>query len=394
MAFSPDTIVIHPGELILKGGNRGRFEERLAQDIATRLRPLGGFKVSRRQGVISVSHAEGAFSPELRGAAHGIIERVFGVAGFQFGARCERSLDAIAAVAAAALAEKAPTTFKVWARRSDKTFPMDSQAIAVELGGRLLEAVPGTSVDVHAPQTEIHVAISDEGAFVSTNRFVAPGGLPSGISGKVATLLSGGIDSPVAAWKLARRGTESVFVHFHSYPHVGKESIGKVKRLAGILAQWQRGAVLHLVPLADIQREIVMKADPAMRVILYRRSMLRLAERIATVAGAQALVTGDAVGQVASQTLENLATVSAAVRMPLFRPLIGDNKEDIVGVARRIGTYETSIEPHDDCCSLFMPPRPATRSSAEQAEREESKCAELRALEDAALAATERVVIE
>ena len=394
MTFSPDTIVVHPGELILKGGNRGRFEARLAQDVARQLKSIGSFAVSRRQGSILVRHKDGGMSAEQRVLVEKALERTFGLAAFQFGMRCERSLDAVSEIAAAALSAEMPTTFKVFARRSDKSFPLDSQAIAVEVGGRLFESVPGAKVDVRDPQTKIHIAIDVEGAFVSVGKHTGPGGLPTGISGKVVSLLSGGIDSPVASWKLMRRGCATTFVHFHSYPHVGKESIAKVKRLATMLSHWQNGTSLHLVPLAEIQREIVATADPAMRVVLYRRSMLRIAEKIASLAGAQALVTGDSVGQVASQTLENLATVSAAVTMPIFRPLIGDDKEEIVDTARRIGTYETSIEPHEDCCSVFMPPKPATRSTAEQAEREESLCADLPGLEAAALAGTELVVLQ
>jgi thiamine biosynthesis protein ThiI len=280
----------------------------------------------------------------------------------------------------------------VFATRSDKSFPIDSQEIAREVGARILSSVPGLSVDVHGPRTRVMIEVGKGCAYVSADREEGAGGLPAGVAGKVVALLSGGIDSPVAAWKLMRRGCRPVFVHFHSYPYVSRESIDKVARLAAKLDAYAGGSTLLLVPIGDAQREITAKADESCRVLLYRRLMFRIAERIARRQGAHALVTGDSVGQVASQTLENIAAVSAAVAIPVFRPLVGDDKEDIVRVARRIGTYPISIEPHDDCCSLFVPQHPATRSDAARLDAEEGKYDAAALVEDA-LARAETVAV-
>lgn len=402
MSIRIDTVVIHTGELCLKGGNRGMFERTLADTVRARLAPIGSFKLAREQGSLVATAAE-PLTPIQIAAVRTALQRTFGVGTFLFGARTERTLDAITSVATELLAAEVAngrTTFKVFGKRSDKRFPMNSQEVAVEIGGRLLDAVPGSRVDVNDPQTSVRVEIGNDDALVAVNRETGPGGLPTGTAGKVVALLSGGIDSPVAAWKLMSRGCECVLVHFHSYPHVDRASVDKARRLAETLATWQGKTILKLVPLAGIQREIVAKCDPSMRVVLYRRAMLRLAERIAADPNADgksknmalALVTGDAVGQVASQTLENIAAVSAASTMPIFRPLAGDDKDTIVTLARRVGTYDISIEPHEDCCSVFMPPRAATRSTAAQAASEEAKC-DLAPLMEAALAETETIEI-
>lgn len=384
-----DTIVIHTSEICLKGGNRGMFEQKLIADIARRLRPIGRFKVMKRQGSVLAKH-DGALSDAQAAAVADTLGRTFGVASFLFASRVEKSMDAIKAAAAELLASHAPTTFKVFTRRSDKTFPTDSQETSVEVGGHLFETVPDVTVDVREPKTAVQIEIDHEEALVGASRERGPGGLPTGVSGKVVCLLSGGIDSPVAAWKAMRRGCTAAFVHFHSYPYVGRESIEKVRRLAAILGGWQDGGVAYYVPFGDVQREIVAKADPSMRVILYRRAMLRIAERIAKNENALGIVTGDCIGQVASQTLENMAAVSAVATLPLYRPIVGEDKDDVVDMAKRVGTYATSIEPHDDCCSVFMPPRPATRATVDRAEAEEAKC-ELEPLLERAVAEAERV---
>ncbi len=385
-----DTVVIHSSEICLKGGNRGFFEKRLLANIAARLAPIGRFTLSRRQGSFLARH-EGPLSDTQVDGVRAALATVFGIATFMIAARCTKTREAISATAASLLTKEGNTTFKVFARRSDKTFPLNSEELAREVGGDLLAAVPGTNVDVHNPKMRVEIEISTGiDALVAVGRHAGPGGLPSGTSGRVVSLLSGGIDSPVASWKLMRRGCDVTFVHFHSYPYAGRESIEKVKRLARILAGWQGASTLWLVPLADVQQEIVAKADPTLRVILYRRAMIHIAEQIAHQVKAKALVTGDSVGQVASQTLENLQTVSAAATLPIFRPLIGEDKDSIVTTARVIGTFNVSIEPHDDCCSIFMPPRAATRSTITQAETEEAKC-DIAPRMEAALAAAERI---
>ena len=367
-----DTIIINTSEIVLKGGNRPYFEKILADNIRRRIDGLGAFSVARKQGSVFIYH-DGPLSDSQTAGISQALESVFGIGHFFFALRCAKDMAIIKDAAAAMLAEEGTQSFKIETTRSDKRFPLKSPQISAEVGGHVLDAVAGSRVDVHSPQTVIDVRIDTEHALVSAGRTEAHGGLPTGVSGTVAVLLSGGIDSPVAAWKTMRRGCRAVFVHFHSYPYVGAASIEKVKRLVATLDRYQHGSALYLVPLADAQREIAAKADPSMRIVLYRRMMLRIAELIGKKEGAQATVTGDSIGQVASQTLENMATVSAVATMPIFRPLIGDDKNDIIDVARRIGTFATSIEQQDDCCSMFMPPQPVIRSTVARAEAEEAK---------------------
>lgn len=383
-----DAIIIRTNEICLKGGNRGMFEKRLVDDVRGRLAAVGGFAVQRHQGNVIAVH-DGPLTDAMIEAAREALRSAFGVAWIVFASRVPKDIDAVAAAAEEAIRAKAPTTFKVFASRSDKTFPMDSQEIAREIGSRLLGAVPGLAVDVHEPASRVMIEIGKECAYVSADREEGAGGLPAGVTGKVVAMLSGGIDSPVAAWKLMRRGCTPVFVHFHSYPYVGRASIDKVARLAARLRAYAGDAELFLVPIGDAQREITVKADESCRILLYRRLMLRIAERIARRERAHAIVTGDSVGQVASQTLENIAAVSSVAGMPIFRPLVGDDKEDIVRVARRIGTYPISIEPHDDCCSLFVPQHPATRADAARLDAEERKY-DVAALVEGALARAEK----
>ena len=367
-----DTVILHTNEICLKGRNRAMFERALMEDARSRLSSLGGFTVRRDQGNVVASHL-GPLTEAQVAACKQALGTAFGISWIVFAERCAKDLDAIKTAATEAMRPKGATTFKVFATRRDKTFPVDSQEIARELGAHLLDALPGLKVDVHEPQVRVAVEIAKECAFVSADREPGAGGLPAGSSGAIVAMLSGGIDSPVAAWKVMRRGCSPIFVHFHSYPYVGRESIDKVRRLAARLGAYAGKSPLYLVPIGDRQKEITVKADETVRVLLYRRLMLRIAERIARTERAKAIVTGESVGQVASQTLENIAAVSTVAGMPIFRPLIGDDKEDIVRAAKRIGTYATSIEPHDDCCTLFVPQRPATRADAARLDREEAK---------------------
>lgn len=373
-----DSIIIHSDEICLKGGNRGFFEKRLLENVRRRLDRIGGFSYLKRQGSVYAYHDGDMDEGRVREVTDA-LKTVFGVACFIVGSRCEASMDAMGELAVGMMKEAGPSVFRVTARRSDKTFPVDSQEIARVIGGRILAEVRGVSVNLTEYETDVRVEVSKDGAFVGIGRHDGFGGLPTGSSGRVVSLLSGGIDSPLATWKVMRRGCRAVLLHFHSYPYVGRDSVEKVKRLAGILDRYQLDTTLHLAPFAEVQSEIVSKAAPALRVVLYRRMMLRIAEMVARRERALAIVNGDAAGQVSSQTLENIATISAAASMPLLRPLIGENKNGIVDAARRIGTYEISIEPHDDCCSMFMPKSPATKSMIAQAEAEEAKmdCARL-----------------
>lgn len=366
-----DTIIVHTDEVSLKGGNRPFFERLLKRNLMARLEGLGRFDVSVRKGILTVSCGD-AMDGELASRVEGRLKTVFGVASFWLAERCHKDLDAIKRVAVGMMAGRSGK-FRVTAKRGDKKFPKDSMEISRQVGGAVLAANDGLTVDLRHPDHTVYVEINQGGAFVSDGKHAGPGGLPTDSVGKVAVMLSGGIDSPVAAWKVMSRGCRAEFIHFHSYPHVGRESIDKVRRLAGALDRYQLGSRLHLVPFAEIQREITAKTDGKLRVVLYRRFMMRLAEAIASREGCLGIVTGDSLGQVASQTLENIATVTAAVSLPVHRPLVGDGKNNIIDLAKHIGTYGISIEPHDDCCTLFVPDHPELRSTPEQAGGEEAK---------------------
>lgn len=366
-----DTFIVHTNELVLKGNNRSHFEKRLIDNLMVRLPTTGAFRLARRDGSVLLFGAGRTLTDREEEAAREAGRRTFGVATYLLAQSTARELAAIKETAAA-LAVGHQGTFKVETRRRDKRYPMPSMEVSREVGGHLLSCRPDLRVDVHAPTFIVYVEIDYSHAYVAVGTEAGPGGLPTGVSGQVTALLSGGIDSPVAAWKLMRRGCEATLVHCHSYPYVGRESLSKAERLAEQLAAWQGPTRLWFVPLADAQRAIAAKADESLRVVLYRRLMLRAAERLTASDGSLGLVTGDAVGQVASQTLVNLACVSEAATMPIYRPLIGEDKNDIIALARRLGTYDISVEKHDDCCSLFMPASPATHARLADVRREEA----------------------
>jgi thiamine biosynthesis protein ThiI len=281
-------------------------------------------------------------------------------------------------------------SFAIDTRRPDKRFPLTSVDVNRQVGA-YVQQQSGARVDLTHPELTLQIELVEGQALVSAERLPGAGGLPSHTGGKVAVLLSGGIDSPVAAWKMMRRGCTALFVHFHSFPHTNRESQDKARQVAELLAAWQGRAKLYMVGFADIQRRIMVETPPETRVVLYRRYMLRLAERLARREKARLLVTGDSLGQVASQTLENIDVISRAVPMPILRPLVGSDKEEIVAVARRIGTYDISILPDQDCCSLFVPKHPETRARMDQIERIEAGL-DVSAELDAALAHAEVLV--
>jgi thiamine biosynthesis protein ThiI len=263
-------------------------------------------------------------------------------------------------------------TYKIDSRRANKKYPLNSQQMNEHLGA-FIGKLSGQRVRLEQPDLTCYVDIVEDHAFLYFEKLKGGLGLPVSSSGKVVVLLSGGIDSPVAAYKVMKRGCRAIFVHFHSLPHTTPESLDKVRRLVSILTDYQYGSKTYMIPFADAQRQVVAFTPVETRVILYRRIMMRLAEVVARREGAHALVTGDSIGQVASQTLENLRAVSDATHFPIFRPLIGEDKEEIVTVARRIGTFETSILPHDDCCSLFVPKHPETRARLDGIRRVEGE---------------------
>jgi tRNA uracil 4-sulfurtransferase len=361
-------VIAHYHEINLKGNNRGWFESRLHRHVETMLRDLPHDGVRRFHGRLLV-----ALRPDS--PAHEIARRlrwVSGIANFAIAWQVPAELAEIQSALVSLVRGRDFRTFKIDSRRGTKDFPLNSQQLNETLGA-CLQQLTGAGVRMDEPDLTCFVELVGECAFLYFNKTAGGGGLPSRTGGKVLCLLSGGIDSPVAAYRMMRRGCQVQFVHYHSFPHTTAESQEKVLRLAGILGRYQLQAKLHMVPFSDVQREIVAYAPPPLRIVLYRRFMVRIAEALALKQRAGALITGDSLGQVASQTLENLRVVSAAAReIPIFRPLIGDDKEDIIRIAREIGTYEISILPDQDCCTLFVPRHPETMARLEQVERAES----------------------
>jgi thiamine biosynthesis protein ThiI len=299
------------------------------------------------------------------------LATVFGIANFSRAGRAALDVDRIAEAILNELGPENPPTFRVSARRADKRFPLTSPQIEREVGGRIKEA-RGWTVDLDEPAFTIHIEALTSEAFYSFGKDRGAGGLPVGASGRVACLLSGGIDSPVAAWRMMRRGCRVIFVHFHSYPILSRASQEKTRELARALARFQFESRLLLVPFGEIQQRVVLAVAPPLRVVIYRRLMLRIAERLARLNRAQALVTGEVVGQVASQTLENMASIGGVVSLPVLRPLIGMDKDEITAEAQRLGTFPISIIPDQDCCTLFTPKHPATKARRGDIERAEA----------------------
>jgi thiamine biosynthesis protein ThiI len=351
------SVVVHYQEIALKGKNRPWFIARLARNLRTALSDLGVREVRVLMGRIEIVHGPAAQWPEIRDR----LKTVFGVANFARAGRVPLDVDTIANAILADLGDIDTPTFRVSARRADKRFPLTSPQIEREVGGRIKEA-RGWTVNLDEPALTIHVEALSHEAFYYVGKERGAGGLPAGSSGRVACLLSGGIDSPVAAWRMMRRGCRALFVHFHSYPILSRASQEKARELAALLTRYQYDSRLFLVPFGQIQQRVVLAVPPPLRVVLYRRLMMRIAERLARQHRATALVTGEVVGQVASQTLENLSNIDEVVSMPVLRPLIGMDKDEIVLEAQRLGTFPVSIIPDQDCCTLFTPRHPATKA--------------------------------
>ena len=360
------SILIHYHEIALKRGNRPLFLRHLVRNLERATQDLGPVRVRQLTGRVVLDCGDDV----SREAMQERVSRVFGVANFSF-ARCVRStLEAMKEAVAEAIEGESPASFRVTARRAFDSFPMTSTDLNRELGA-FIQARTGWRVDLTRPELTVHVEVLPDETFVYTKKLPGPGGLPVGVSGRVAALMSGGIDSPVAAWRMMKRGCRVVFVHFHSVPYLSPASKEKAMALARLLTRYQYTSRLYLVPFGEIQREVVLAAPPPLRVVLYRRLMVRIAERIARSERCQALVTGESLGQVASQTLENIARLDEVATMPILRPLIGMDKEEISSQARAIGSFEISIEPDQDCCQLFVPQHPSTRTTIEMAEKAE-----------------------
>ncbi len=361
------SVIVHYQEIALKGRNRPWFVERLLTNIRAAMTGLDGVKVRALMGRIELQHASHDDWPQVRER----LSRLPGIANYLRAVPAAWDFEAICETVLGELGEVEADSFRVTARRADKRFPLTSPQIERDLGGRI-KAAKGWRVDLERPALTVRVEVLGDRAFCCLRKEPGAGGLPSGVSGRVACLLSGGIDSPVAACRMIKRGCRVRFIHFHSYPILSRTSQDKVAEIAALLTRYQLESRLYVVAFGEIQRQVVLAVPPPLRVVIYRRLMLRIAERIAHASGSAALVTGEAVGQVASQTLDNMTVIGAATSLPVLRPLVGMDKDEIIHEARRLGTYEVSIIPDEDCCTLFTPKHPATRASARQVDEAEA----------------------
>jgi thiamine biosynthesis protein ThiI len=375
-----NAIVIHYKELALKGRNRPWFVRQLLRNVRTSIGGLDVRAIRSTMGRIEIELPAPAVSraksemgrpderewTELRDR----IGRVFGIANFSHAGRAPHEFHALASAILADLGDTETPSFRVSARRADKQLPFTSPHIEREVGG-LIKAARGWPVNLNDPALTIHIEMMPDHAFYYFGKEPGAGGLPTGTSGRVACLLSGGIDSPVAAYRMMRRGCSVLLIHFHSYPILSRASQEKVREIAAILTRYQLRSRLHLVPFGELQQQILLAVQPELRVVVYRRLMLRIAEKLAHRWRARALVTGEVVGQVASQTLENLTAIAGATSMEVLRPLVGMDKDEIVEQAQRLGTFPVSVIPDQDCCQLFTPRHPATRARPEEIEAAE-----------------------
>jgi thiamine biosynthesis protein ThiI len=368
MARLRPALIVHYHEISLKRGNRPVFLRHLSRNLERVTRDLGPVRVHQLPGRILLD-LEGNERPDAVAAR---VSRVCGVASASLASRVPSIVDAMKSAVAAVVDGQRFTSFRISARRAFKTYPLTSVELNRELGAFVVERT-GARVDLRAPGLEIHVEVLPAETFVYADRIAGPGGLPVGTAGTVAALLSGGIDSPVAAWRMMKRGCRVVFVHFHSVPYLPATSQGKARALVERLTEWQYRSQLLLVPLGEIQREVVLSVPAPMRVVVYRRMMVRIAETLGRQVGALALTTGESLGQVASQTLTNIARIDEVATLPILRPLIGMDKLEITAEAQRLGTFEISIEPDADCCTLFVPRHPSTRVESDEVQAVESR---------------------
>ena len=362
-------VLVRYHEIGLKGKNRPAFINRLVSNIKRALSDVSGTKIRPEQGQIVVTVPDDASREKIDAG----LGSTFGIARYAFANEVDRELEAIKKGVSDFIEhlERPFSSFRIASTRADKRFPLTSPELNVELGG-FVQGLTGAKVDLRAADLTVHVDVRARAAYLYDDPIQGPGGLPVGSSVRVIALLSGGIDSPVAATRMMRRGCPVTFVHFHSFPLVNASSRDKAERLVQMLDRYQYGSRLFTVPFAEVQRAIIAAVPASYRVVIYRRFMVRIAEAIAKKENAFALVTGESVGQVASQTMENISTVDAPSGIPILRPLIGMDKTEIVDQARAIGTYDLSIEPDEDCCSLFVPKHPVLRSTPSAAERAEN----------------------
>ncbi|KAK2242090.1 tRNA 4-thiouridine(8) synthase ThiI [Clostridioides difficile] len=364
-------LIVKYGEIGVKGKNRYIFENRLIRNIRNMLKPIGRFNVYKEYGRIYVDLEDYDYEEVIEE-----VRKVFGIVGVCPGVRAKKDYDTLKEIALKMLEEKIEAgykTFKVESRRGDKSFGLTSQEMSMDIGGYLLSKVGDRiNVDVRNPEVKIKCEYREFHTMVYSDTIPGYGGLPLGTNGRAMSLLSGGIDSPVATWMVAKRGMEVEAVHFHSYPFTSERSQEKVKDLAKILAKYCGRVRLHKVNILEIQKTIGENCNEEEATILSRRFMMRVAQRLSEKRHCDALITGESIGQVASQTIQGLTCTNAVVDLPVFRPLIAMDKSDIVDIAKKIGTFETSIVPEEDCCSVFSPRKPVTKPRLEKIEKSET----------------------
>ncbi|MBQ3058250.1 MAG: tRNA 4-thiouridine(8) synthase ThiI [Clostridia bacterium] len=387
-----EIILIKNGELTLKGLNRCNFEDILIKNIRKSIRDLGECNIRKAQSTIFIEPKDENFDFN---EALERIKRVFGIAGFSRACVCEKSMDDIIAKSPDYLRDdlKKVKTFKVEAKRADKRFPLTSPEICREIGGVLLSHFPHLSVDVHNPDLVVNVEIRDYNAYVRGEQLQGAGGLPVGTAGNASILISGGIDSPVAAWCMAKRGLRLNAIHFASPPYTSPRAEQKVKTLLSKVARYSGTINLAIVPFTEIQDQIAENCPEDYFTLIMRRMMMRISQKLAAKSGSLALITGESLGQVASQTLPALVTTDYVCEMPVLRPLIGMDKEEIIEISRKIDTFETSILPYEDCCTVFTPKHPKTRPTLESC-AEAEKGLDVDALVEKAISETIYTYIE
>ena len=386
-----DYILLKLGELVLKGLNRRTFEDRLVANARRRLQAHGKFKVYTKQSTMYVEPQ--SEDCDLDGAWEAMT-KLFGVVGLSRARACAKDKDAMLQTAVEYLGDRlaAAKTFKVESKRADKNFPMTSIQLSQYVGGELDEKYPNLTVDVHHPELTVYLEVRDYAAYVHADPEPGAGGLPVGVGGRAVSLLSGGIDSPVASWMIAKRGIALEMVHFFSYPYTSEEAKQKVLTLAKLLTPWCGRLTVHVVPFTAIQEELRRKCPEELFTVLMRRFMMRIAEAVAQRCGAGAIVTGECLGQVASQTMEAMRATTAVTTLPILRPVVGMDKEEIVRIARRINTFETSILPYEDCCTVFTPRHPRLRPVLGELEAAEAAL-DVEGLVKAAVDGIERVQV-
>ena len=366
-----EMILCKLGEVVLKGLNRRSFEDKLMSNIRRRVSKCGSFRIYSKQSTIYVEPQSGACDVE---AAYDACRKVFGIICVSKAVPCEKNVQAIIATAKEYLADsmRSARSFKVESKRADKTFPLTSIQLSQQVGGALHQAFPACAVDVHDPELTVHIEIRDEQAYVHGPSEAAAGGLPLGMGGTAVSLLSGGIDSPVSSYMIAKRGVNLEMVHFFSPPYTSEAAKEKVLSLAKLLVPWCGRMTVQLVPFTEIQEEIRRSCPEEYFTLIMRRFMMRIAQRAADQIHARALVTGENLGQVASQTIEALGVTEEVTTLPVLRPLIGMDKEEIIRLSRMIGTFDTSILPYEDCCTVFTPRHPRTRPQLDEVRAAES----------------------